>query len=210
MDERMRQRRSADNKQAEPPKCQVFPSTKHLWLEATARGMGGSSRAKYKSSYMKRNFTEAEIACYFKHLTRSIPGVNLSRSTVSVDSYGGKVNREEMIAETAIPQRASIMKLQFLTYWSDPKEDAGHIQWMRDFYTELYSGPDADPKHKGTPYPNDRYEGCYINYPDKDMLEYPFWPQLYYDDKGLYPFLQEVKRRYDPHNIFHHAMSIRA
>ncbi len=41
------------------------------------------------------------------------------------------------------------------------------------------------------------------------MLAYPYWPQLYYGDQGLYPFLQGVKRRYDPNNIFHHAMSVR-
>ena len=42
------------------------------------------------------------------------------------------------------------------------------------------------------------------------MLSYPFWPQLYYGDQGLYPFLQGVKRKYDPNNIFHHSMSVRA
>ena len=40
------------------------------------------------------------------------------------------------------------------------------------------------------------------------MLAYPYWPQLYYGDR-LYSFLQDVKRRYDPNNIFHHAMSVR-
>ncbi|CCF95888.1 MULTISPECIES: FAD-binding protein [Ralstonia solanacearum species complex] len=38
---------------------------------------------------------------------------------------------------------------------------------------------------------------------------YPFWPQLYYGNGDLYAFLQRVKRRYDPNNIFHHAMSVR-
>jgi FAD/FMN-containing dehydrogenase len=41
------------------------------------------------------------------------------------------------------------------------------------------------------------------------MLDYPFWPQLYYGEGELYPFLQKVKQRYDPNNIFHHSMSIR-
>ena len=101
------------------------------------------------------------------------------------------------------------MKLQFMAIWENADQDAGHLEWMRDFYTDLYSGPDADSHHQGTPYWNDRYEGCYINYPDKDMLSYSYWPQLYYGEQ-LYPFLQNVKRRYDPNNIFHHAMSIRA
>lgn len=91
----------------------------------------------------------------------------------------------------------------------DTAEDAAHLEWMQEFYTDLYSGPDTDPQRKGAPYANDRYEGCYINYPDKDMLAYNFCPELYYGNQGLYPFLQGVKRRYDPKNVFHHAMSVR-
>jgi FAD/FMN-containing dehydrogenase len=180
------------------------------WFDATVGGGGGfEHRGKYKSSYMKRNFTSAEARCIYKHLTRDLPGVELHGSVLACDSYGGAVNRKKMIAETAIPQRASVMKLQFQTYWSRPADDAARQQWMRDFYTDLYSGPDAHPDYKGTPFHNDRYEGCYINYPDKDMLAYDYWPQLYYGNDDLYPFLQSVKRRYDPNNIFHHAMSIR-
>ena len=79
---------------------------------------------------------------------------------------------------------------------------------LRAAVGEMYSGADVDSKYSTTPYPGERYDGCYINYPDKDMLAYPFWPQLYYGDQ-LYAFLQGVKRRYDPNNIFHHAMSVR-
>jgi FAD/FMN-containing dehydrogenase len=128
---------------------------------------------------------------------------------VLADSYGGATNRKNLIDTTAIPQRASVMKLQFLTYWNTPEEDAPHLQWIRELYSELYSAPDADPKYKGTPYWSDRYEGCYINYPDRDMLAYSFWPELYYGDAGLVPALKKAKQRYDPNNIFHHAMSIR-
>ena len=67
----------------------------------------------------------------------------------------------------------------------------------------LYSGENVPAAFAGTPYPGKHYEGCYINYPDKDLLMYPFWPQVYYGDGGLYPFLQNVKRTYDPHNVFH-------
>lgn len=37
-----------------------------------------------------------------------------------------------------------------------------------------------------------------------------FRPQLYYGDQELCPFLQGVKKRYDPNNIFHFSMSVRA
>ena len=186
--------------------------TRYDWLTATQylNGSGPNQRGKYKSAHMKRNFTAHEIARLYTHLTRTVPGIDLSQSLVQVDSYGGAINRAELANSTAVAQRASIMKLQYQTYWSQPHDDAAHLSWIRDLYRDVYSGPDGpDRGYEGTPYPGERYEGCYINYPDADMLAHPFWPQLYYGDSGLYAFLQDVKRRYDPNNIFHHAMSIR-
>jgi len=188
-----------------------FNISRHLWLNATVReaegGVGSERRAKYKSSYMQRNFTPAEVDCLYKYLTRDA-GTDLQGFVLLVDSYGGAINRKELAESTSVTQRSSIMKLQFIAIWEHAADDATHMDWMRNFYTELYSGPNADPDHKGTPYFSDRYEGCYINYPDTDMLRYSYWPQLYYG-APLYSFLQGVKRQYDPNNIFHHAMSVR-
>ena len=185
--------------------------TRHLWLDATVEEGGGgrSSRAKYKSTYMKKNFTAAEAKCIYKHLTKKPPSVDLRGTTLAIDSYGGATNRSDLLAETSISQRSSIMKLQYMSFWRNPEEDSGRIRWMDDFYKDLYSGENVPAQYAGTPYPGDHYDGCYINYPDKDMLAYPFWPQLYYGDGDLYPFLQDVKQRYDSNNVFHHAMSIR-
>ena len=181
------------------------------WLLAVESdiGGGGSSRAKYKSAYMKRGFTVAEAQCMYKHMTRTISGADLRSSMVEIDSYGGAINRKNLVEETAAAQRSSVIKLQYQTYWREEGDDDAHLTWIRDFYSEMYSSSDVDARYSATPYPGDRYDGCYINYPDKDMLAHPFWPQLYYSDRGLYPFLQEVKRRYDPNNVFHHAMSVR-
>jgi hypothetical protein len=185
---------------------------KRDWLDATERnsGSGAASRAKYKSAYMKRNFTRDEARTMYKHMTRTMGDVSLRSSVVEIDSYGGATNRPGLAEETAICQRSSIMKLQYQTYWTKPEEDTAHLAWIRDFYTEMYSGNNVPERYRGTPFHGDRYQGCYINYPDKDMVEHSFWPQLYYGDGGLYPFLQAVKRKYDPNNIFHHAMSVRA
>jgi FAD/FMN-containing dehydrogenase len=185
---------------------------RRTWLGSINDNAGGHGtyRGKYKSVYMKRGFTEAEARCIYKHMGREIGGVPLHGCMIEIDSYGGAINRREMVASTAVSQRSSVIKMQPMAFWGEPAEDAAHIQWLTEMYAELYSGPDADPAHLGTPYPSDRYEGCYINYPDRDMLANAYWPELYYGVEGLYPFLQQVKRKYDPNNIFHHAMSIRA
>lgn len=183
--------------------------TRELWADTGAAGgrRHGSTRAKYKSTCMKKSFTDHEIGTFYKYLTRAMPGVDLVHTVVEVDSYGGAINRKEKFEQTVAFQRSSVMRLQFQTYWADAAEDEGHNTWIREFYKELYSGSDVDAAHQGTPFPGENYEGCYINYPDKDMLDYRYWTELYYGPN--YEFLQQVKKKYDPNNVFHHAMSIR-
>jgi FAD/FMN-containing dehydrogenase len=178
------------------------------WLAAATgdRSGGRGERAKYKSAYMKRNFVPAEAQTIYRFYSGN--SVTAHSSVVAIDSYGGAVNRAGLADETAIAQRGSIMKLQWQCYWNDPAKDAEHLSELDAFYTALYSGKHVDADHQGTPW-GDAYEGCYMNYPDVDMLRYSFWPQLYYGQDGLYPFLQKVKHTYDPNNVFHHAMSIR-
>lgn len=183
---------------------------KNPWITAASdgsgNGIGGGSRAKYKSAYMKKAFTEAEALALYKMLTD-----DRSRGLiVAVDSYGGATNNPERASDTSIPQRSSVMKLQYQSYWQDASEDEFRLKGIRDTFTAAYSTPVADQAHLGTPYPNDHYEGCYMNYPDVDMTKYDDWRDLYYGTGELYPLLQRVKKTYDPHNIFHHTMSVRA
>jgi aclacinomycin oxidase len=56
-------------------------------------------------------------------------------------------------------------------------------------------------------------DGALINHPDADMADPAWnasgvpWHALYYKDN--YPRLQLAKARWDPRNVFHHALSIR-
>eukprot|EP00164_Ancoracysta_twista_P023238 GFYU01043362.1.p3 GENE.GFYU01043362.1~~GFYU01043362.1.p3 ORF type:complete len:119 (+),score=0.88 GFYU01043362.1:53-358(+) len=95
----------------------------------------------------------------------------------------------------------------FQTFWSDPKDDAFYLGWLRDIYEDVFAATG------GVPVPNEQMDGCYINYPDRDMADparnrsgVP-WSTLYYKDN--YPRLQSVKDRYDPGNVFSHSLSIR-
>lgn len=203
------------NRPMELPPCVAgkhrFTSTP--WLDGTIANAGGAGgngtlRGKYKSCYMKKNFTAEELRRMYKHLTTDLPGMNTG-GIVAVDSYGGAVNKAALADSTAIPQRASTMKLQYQMYWQDSAEDEARLKYFDRFYTDVYSA-NVDAAHAGTPFHNEYYEGCYINYPDLDMTRYAFWPELYFGNQGLYPVLQRVKQKYDPNNIFHHSMTVHA
>jgi hypothetical protein len=45
----------------------------------------------------------------------------MSQCLLQVDSYGGAINRVSPTA-TAVPQRSSIMKLQYQAYWNNDAE----------------------------------------------------------------------------------------
>ena len=60
----------------------------------------------------------------WQHLTE--PRHPNPQALLQVDSYGCQVNAVESAA-TAIPQRSSIMKLQYQTYWTDPADDAVNL-----------------------------------------------------------------------------------
>ncbi|MBV9577973.1 MAG: FAD-binding oxidoreductase [Chloroflexi bacterium] len=165
------------------------------WLLATQtlNGSGPNRRFKNKSAYMQAAFPERQIDVMWESLAH--PRTPNSQALLQVDSYGCQVNAVPPNA-TAVPQRSSVMKLQYQTYWNDPSEDADNLSWIRKFYTDMYG-------YQG-PVPDGIVDGCYVNYPDVDLVD---WPQLYYKDN--YPRLQAVKSQWDPHNIFHHRQSVR-
>lgn len=163
-------------------------------------------RQKYKSAYTRRPYTIEESRVMFNHLNTPDP---YGGATIAMDSFGGAASKPGLLEETSDAHRSSIIKMQFITGWTDAAEDKQRMDSIDKFYTALWSAS-SDGKHVGTPAFNDRTEGCFINYPDQDMLRYPYWTQLYWGNGKLYPFLQHVKKKYDPNNVFHHAMSVRA
>lgn len=176
------------------------------WLDATlADGGGPPTRAKYKSTYMKQTFTSSECAALF----RGLASPEAHGFVLAIDGYGGAINSADRAHDTAIAQRSSIMKLQWQCYWQAQAQDVGHLKYMDDLYTAVYTGSHVPSAYQGTPF-GPRYEGCYMNYADADMLRYKYWPQLFFGAGDLYPFLQRVKQQYDPNNIFHSSMSVRA
>jgi FAD/FMN-containing dehydrogenase len=165
------------------------------WLEATKNisGVGPAQRAKYKSAYMLQPFPDEQIDVmweFFVHPDNPNP-----QASIGIDGYGCQVNAVDSAA-TAVAQRSSILKLQYQTYWTDPADDDANLEWIRSFYAAMYG--------EQGPMPDALLDGCYVNYADVDLID---WPALYYKDG--YARLQQVKARWDPLNIFNYAQSIR-
>ena len=167
------------------------------WLQAcqTMNGSGPNQRGKYKSAYMLTPFPDEQVERIWAALND--PNYSNAQALVQVDSYGCQINARQP-ADTAVAQRSSIMKLQYQTYWTQAQDDQYHLDWIRQFYESVYASSGGEPM------PNDVTDGCYVNYPDADLLR---WPELYY--KENYGRLQTTKRRWDPRNVFYHAQSVR-
>jgi len=160
---------------------------------------------KGKDAYFRKPLTDRQRETAHHYLTRSDHDV--VGGMLGFVTYGGKVNTVAPDA-TACAQRDSILSSAHTVGWGDPKQEAASLAWVRAFYREMF----ADSG--GVPAPGDRYDGAMINHPDADLADPALntshvpWHTLYYKDN--YPRLQAVKARWDPRNVFHHALSIRA
>ncbi|WP_256863049.1 FAD-dependent oxidoreductase [Microbispora sp. GKU 823] len=158
-------------------------------------------RLKIKAGYLRKGYTDRQISVIYRYLSTQdyVPAV-------IVVGYGGQVNTVAP-HETAVAQRDSILKAVYLSVWGNEAEDEAQIARLREFYREVY----ADTG--GVPVPGEVSDGSYINYPDADLADPEWntsgvpWHTLYYKDN--YPRLQAVKKRYDPLNVFRHALSVR-
>ena len=248
---------------ATPKKVVGLPDGAYIldWLSATQtfNGIAANQRSKYKSSYMKKTFTETATKAFWKHLTITATTtekgkdgnsivMDMSQLFIQADSYGGAINQfvvppqstisdtysySKLDAEHQISERTSFVKVQYILFWQSDEDDKAYCNWLDELYKDVHS----DQIGK-TPYPlikdptstdggdpkklieNPDYAGCYINYPDIDIVrdlplptklgevgEHPNWGVLYY---GVDRFkkLIEVKAEHDPFNIFRHQMSI--
>ncbi|MFI9629391.1 BBE domain-containing protein [Streptomyces sp. NPDC052042] len=209
---------AADHHLPYPEKHRKMP-----WFQATMalNSSGPNQRGKYKSAYHRKPFTTDQISALWKWLKQDVQGahgksLDLTQTLVQIDSYGGKINTRKP-EETAVPQRDSIMKLQYQTYWTDEANDQHHLTYLRELYTDVYAATGGVPEiNSRSGRADDRLndtttDGAYVNYPDTDLgtadhKAAPAYTRLYYGQN--YERLQKVKKYWDPKNHFHHAQSI--
>jgi len=167
-------------------------------------GPPGGVSVKVKDALLREPLNRRQMEAVHDYMTRAdytVPGGAFGLAT-----YGGRINSVAADA-TASAQRGSIFDMACNVGWVDPAERGENLRWVRDFYRELFA------ETGGVPVPGDAYDGCFINHPDTDVADPSLntsgvpWHTLYYRDN--YPRLQRIKARWDPHNVFRHALSIR-
>jgi len=185
---------------------------RHSWLEFAldpfpdmfAMPPGGVS-VKVKDALLRRRLSDRQIDVAFDYLTS--PDHDVMGGMLGLASYGGAINLVAPDA-TASAQRDAILDLACTAGWLEPRDEAKNLAWVRGFYRALFADTD------GVPVPGDAYAGTFINHPDVDLVDPALntsgvpWHALYF--RGGYPRLQQVKARWDPRDVFHHALSIRA
>jgi len=171
--------------------------------ELFAMPPGGVS-VKVKDALLRTRFTDRQIGVAYDYLTRD--DHDIMGGVLGLATYGGRVNAVARDA-TASVQRSAILDTACNTGWLDPGDAEKNLAWVRAFYRELF----ADTG--GVPVPGDAYDGSLINHPDTDHADATQnrsgvpWSSLYYGEN--YPLLQEIKARWDPRDVFRHALSIR-
>jgi FAD/FMN-containing dehydrogenase len=138
--------------------------------------------------YWKANFvTELTDAAIDAHLEHG-PKVPVVNSTMHIYPINGACHRVGA-DETAFAYRDANFATVIAGMWPDPSQNEANIKWVRDYY-------DATAPHSE--------EGGYVNFMAGDDQE-----RIKANYKGNYDRLVEVKRKYDPGNLFHLNQNIK-
>jgi FAD/FMN-containing dehydrogenase len=143
----------------------------------------GQLQHYWKASFVKE-LTDEAIAAHLRHG----PDVPVVNSTMHIYPINGAVHRVASDA-TAFAYRDANFATVIAGMWPDPTQNDANIKWVRDYY-------DATAPHSE--------EGGYINFMSDDDQG-----RIKANYKGNYERLVDVKRKYDPDNLFHVNQNIK-
>jgi FAD/FMN-containing dehydrogenase len=138
-----------------------------------------------KSSYVLQPMPARGIATMASWIERR-QGQGGGTGAILLDSYGGAINEVPADA-TAFVHRDALYSCQFAAYWSGSGQSAA-LSWIRGFYAAM------------RPYVS---QYAYQNYIDPDLTT---WKNAYYG--ANYDRLVDVKRQFDPDDLFRFRQSI--
>jgi FAD/FMN-containing dehydrogenase len=140
-------------------------------------------RSYWKGAYVTE-LTDAAIEQHMIHGPKA-PGVSATMHLYPINGAASRVASDE----TAFAYRNATFAPVFVAAWQDPAEDQERIKWVRDYYQAI--APHSEP-------------GGYINFMSDDDQG-----RIRDNYRDNYDRLVEVKRVYDPENLFHHNQNIK-
>lgn len=142
-----------------------------------------------KSDFFSKALPDAAIAACIANVEARQANPALGDGGVAFDALGGAINRIDPSA-TAFVHRSALFDAQYSGSWTSggQAKDVANKAWVEQIYSAVH--PYADG-------------GAYVNYIDPDQSG---WQQAYYGSNLAR--LEQVKKKYDPDNIFNFAQSI--
>jgi FAD/FMN-containing dehydrogenase len=134
-------------------------------------------RSYWKGSFV-RELTDAAIDAHVEHGSK-VPELSATMHLYPINGACHRVGPDE----TAFAYRDATYATVIVCAWQDPANDAERIQWVRDYYAATAPHSEA---------------GGYVNFMADDDQS-----RVQDNYGGNYARLQEVKRTYDPGNLFH-------
>jgi hypothetical protein len=119
-------------------------------------------RSKAKGAFLRSALDRSQIRTIFERLTSDDYGWR--GAIAGFVTWGGKINALSP-QDSAVAERDSVALFSVGNMWDNPEEDEQHLRWNRTLYRDVFAATG------GVPVPNDRTGGCYINWPDPDLLE---------------------------------------
>ena len=134
-------------------------------------------RAYWKGAFVK-DLSDAAIAAHVEHGSE-VPEVTCTMHMYPINGACHRVGADD----TAFAYRDATYGMVFLAGWTDPANDTERIKWLRDYYEAM--SPYSEP-------------GGYINFMQDDD-----YGRIRDNYRQNYERLVQVKRAYDPGNLFH-------
>jgi FAD/FMN-containing dehydrogenase len=147
---------------------------------------GGHPRGSF--NYWLSSFTRGLPDGLIDAMVERYASVPSQLTVLLLEHFHGAVTRVG-VTDTAVPHRAEGWNLLIPAVWLDPAATEENIAWTRESHAAF--GPHLD-------------EGRWLNYLGDDQLGDAV--QAAYGPN--YARLLELKRRYDPENVFHHNHNI--
>lgn len=154
------------------------------------QGQVGRDTSKASSDYVNKALPRQAIEILVDSINKRQSSSNLSGGGIGMDAFGGAISRISADA-TAFVHRNALFSIQYTASWNANDNSSvvsANASWLKSTWQAM------------RPYVSGE---AYQNYIDPDLAD---WKQAYYG--ANLARLQQVKKTYDPTNLFHFAQSI--